>query len=111
MNRRDTDELARWLAAEQAGSWDEADAWFAAFDSAAATLARFGAEALVVSLGLDTFAGDPISGFRLQSDDYLRLGGALARLDLPAVLILEGGYATAELGINAANVIDGIANG
>jgi len=89
----------------------EADAWFAAFDSAAATLARFGAEALVVSLGLDTFAGDPISGFRLQSDDYLRLGGALARLDLPAVLILEGGYATAELGINAANVIDGIANG
>jgi hypothetical protein len=33
MNRRDTDELARWVAAEQADSWDEADAWFAAVAS------------------------------------------------------------------------------
>jgi hypothetical protein len=30
MNRRDTDELARWMAAEQAGSLDDADAWFGA---------------------------------------------------------------------------------
>jgi acetoin utilization deacetylase AcuC-like enzyme len=89
----------------------EAKAWFAAFESAAATVTRFGAEALVVSLGLDTFAGDPISGFRLQSDDYLQLGAALERLSLPAVLILEGGYATAELGINAGNVVDGVENG
>jgi acetoin utilization deacetylase AcuC-like enzyme len=89
----------------------EAAAWFAALDSAAATVRRFGADALVVSLGLDTFAGDPISKFRLQSDDYLRLGAELARLGLPAVLILEGGYATAELGLNAANVIDGFESG
>jgi hypothetical protein len=31
----------------------------------------------------------------------------LRRLGLPTVLILEGGYATAELGINAANVLGG----
>jgi len=30
MSRRDTDALGRWLAAERAGSRDEADAWFAA---------------------------------------------------------------------------------
>jgi len=33
MNRRDTDELARWVAAEQADAWDEADACFAAMAS------------------------------------------------------------------------------
>lgn len=51
------------------------------------------ADALVVSLGLDTYAGDPISAFKLQSSDFLRLGRRMARLGLPTVLVLEGGYA------------------
>ena len=42
-------------------------------------IARFGAQALVVSLGMDTFEGDPISGFTLQSADYLHVGADLAR--------------------------------
>ena len=69
----------------------------------------FGAEALVVSLGLDTFVGDPISGFCLQSTDYLRLGERLARVGLPTVLVLEGGYAVDGLGVNAANVLQAFA--
>jgi acetoin utilization deacetylase AcuC-like enzyme len=32
----------------------------------------------VVSLGVDTFAGDPLSRFALQSADYLRIGERLA---------------------------------
>ena len=51
--------------------------------------------------------GDPISHFALQSQDYLRVGQQLARLGLPAIFVLEGGYAAAELGVNAVNVIDG----
>ena len=43
----------------------------------------FGAQALVVSLGLDTFEGDPISGFGLNSADYLFVGEDLARAGLP----------------------------
>jgi acetoin utilization deacetylase AcuC-like enzyme len=35
------------------------------------------------------------------------LGQALARLGLPTVFVLEGGYAAAELGVNAVNVIEG----
>ena len=64
-------------------------------------------EALVVSLGLDTFEGDPISGFQLKSDDYLRVGEDLARAGLPTVFVFEGGYAVADLGVNAVNVLDG----
>lgn len=71
----------------------------------------YGPDALVVSLGLDTYAGDPISTFKLQSDDYLRIGARLKRLGRPVVFVLEGGYAAAELGINAANVIDGFEQG
>jgi acetoin utilization deacetylase AcuC-like enzyme len=74
-----------------------------------AAISRFGAEALVVSLGLDTFAGDPISGFCLQSTDYLRLGERLARVGLPTVLVLEGGYAVDGLGVNAVNVLQAFA--
>jgi acetoin utilization deacetylase AcuC-like enzyme len=87
------------------------DTWFDALDTACAGVVRFGAEALVVSLGLDTFAGDPISHFPLRSDDYVVLGRRLERLRLPTLLVLEGGYAAAELGVNAANVLAGFEGG
>ncbi len=82
------------------------ETWFAALDAACARIVRHRADALVVSLGLDTFAGDPISTFALATSDYLRLGEQLARLGLPTVFVLEGGYAAAELGVNAANVLE-----
>ncbi|MEO6898091.1 MAG: histone deacetylase family protein, partial [Caldimonas sp.] len=81
------------------------ETWFAALDAACARIVRHRADALVVSLGLDTFVGDPISTFALATSDYLRLGEQLARLGLPTVFVLEGGYAAAELGVNAANVL------
>ena len=84
-----------------------ASTWFEALDVACARIARHGADALVVSLGLDTFAGDPISTFALQADDFSRLGQRLGRLGMPTIFVLEGGYAAAELGENAVNVIEG----
>ncbi len=83
--------------------------WRAALADALQTVRRFGAQALVVSLGVDTFAGDPISGFTLASDDYLRVGEDLARAALPTVFVFEGGYAVAEVGVNAVNVLEGFA--
>ena len=85
----------------------EAAAWFEALDAACSAIDRFRADALVVSLGLDTFVGDPLTRFRLQSDDFRRLGQGIARLRLRTAFILEGGYAAAELGVNAANVLEG----
>ncbi|HWT18776.1 MAG TPA: histone deacetylase family protein, partial [Variovorax sp.] len=70
-------------------------------------IAAVRAGALVVSLGVDTFEGDPVAGFRLQSDDYLRMGEDLAHAGLPTVFVFEGGYAVAEVGVNAANVLQG----
>ncbi len=84
--------------------------WRAALAQALQGIARFGADALVVSLGLDTFDGDPVAGFKLQSDDYLRVGADIAAAGLPTVFVFEGGYAVAEVGANAVNVLAGFDN-
>jgi acetoin utilization deacetylase AcuC-like enzyme len=83
------------------------DTWRAALQEALKGIRNFGAQALVVSLGLDTFEGDPISGFRLKSADYLQVGNDIARAAVPTVFVFEGGYAVAEVGINAVNVLEG----
>jgi acetoin utilization deacetylase AcuC-like enzyme len=64
----------------------------------------FGAETLVVSLGVDTAAEDPDS-FRLTGDDFGRLGGAIASLRLPTLFIQEGGYCLDVIGRNVVNVL------
>jgi acetoin utilization deacetylase AcuC-like enzyme len=81
--------------------------WFAALTKGCEKVKEFGAEALVVSLGLDTFEDDPISTFALKSNDFIELGERLKELALPTVFILEGGYAAKELGLNAGNVLAG----
>jgi len=81
--------------------------WFAALETACIRLGAYRPQALVVSLGVDAFAGDPISRFALQSADFLRIGERIGHLGLPTVFVFEGGYAVAEVGINAVNVLEG----
>jgi len=81
--------------------------WRAALARALQAVADFGADALVVPMGLDTFEGDPIAGFTLQSADYFAVGKALAGAHLPTVFTFEGGYAVAQAGVNAVNVLEG----
>jgi len=81
--------------------------WETALIAALEKIQKFGAEALVVSLGVDAFEGDPISFFKLRSADFLRMGEAIGRLGLPTVFVMEGGYAVAEIGVNAVNVLTG----
>lgn len=82
-------------------------AWHDALCHALRAVADHGGGALVVSLGVDTFEGDPISGFRLRQDDYLRIGETLASAGLPTVFVFEGGYAVSEVGVNTVNVLQG----
>lgn len=84
-------------------------AWSAALELAIQAIKADGAQALVVALGMDTFEGDPISGFTITSDDYLRMGERLKAIGLPTVLVFEGGYAVDEVGVNAANVLQAFA--
>ena len=85
----------------------EAPTWVSALEDGADRITSFGPDALVVSLGLDTYKEDPISRFLLSSDDYLEIGQRIAGSELPTVFVLEGGYAIEALGVNAVNVLLG----
>ena len=62
---------------------------------------------LVISLGADTFEADPLGGFALTEAAYAQIGARIAKLNLPTVFIMEGGYAIAQLGVNVVNVLLG----
>jgi len=82
-------------------------AWSAALASGLARIRRFAPDALVVSLGVDTFADDPISFFKLSSADFCTYGRMIGELKLPTLFVFEGGYAVADVGVNAVNVLTG----
>lgn len=60
-----------------------------ALERAVDAVSDFGADVLVVALGVDTHATDGV--LRLRDEDYGPLGHAL-RTGLPTVLVQEGGY-------------------
>ena len=81
--------------------------WSEALDDACTHVGGYRPDALIVSLGVDTFKDDPISQFELESADFLTVGARLARLGLPTLFVMEGGYAVAEIGLNGVNVLSG----
>ena len=78
-----------------------------ALNRALERVASFGPDLLVISYGADTFAGDPISYFRLETADYAVLARRIASLGAPALIVMEGGYAVDALGANVAAFLSG----
>lgn len=87
------------------------ETWRNALFEAMERIGEYAPEALIISLGTDTFEEDPISSFKLKSDDFYTMGQDLAKLGLPTQFIMEGGYAIDAIGINAVNVLQGYENG
>ncbi|HSM67458.1 MAG TPA: histone deacetylase family protein [Ilumatobacteraceae bacterium] len=61
---------------------------------------EFGSELVVVSLGVDTHERDPISDLAVTTEGFARQGAAIAALDLPVVIVQEGGYDIDTIGVN-----------
>jgi len=74
------------------------DAWLAAIDAAIARVRGFGADALVVPLGFDASEHEPLSFLSVSADGFARAAEKLAALNLPTVLVQEGGYAVEVIG-------------
>ena len=90
----------------------DGDAYLGALSEALGAIATFGADApLVVSLGFDTYHADPISNLALETDDYTRIGRAIASLGISVVALQEGGYAVDALGANAVAFLGGTREG
>jgi acetoin utilization deacetylase AcuC-like enzyme len=82
-----------------------------ALTRASGAIDSFGADILLVSLGLDTYEYDPISFFRIRTEDYLRMGAAIAKLGKPTLFVFEGGYHVEALAENTTNVLEGFLGG
>jgi acetoin utilization deacetylase AcuC-like enzyme len=78
-----------------------------ALDRALERIEVFGPQLLIVSYGADTYAGDPISHFKLQTGDYARLARRIASAGWPTLIVMEGGYAVDALGANVASFLSG----
>jgi acetoin utilization deacetylase AcuC-like enzyme len=94
------------LPLPQGTGWTE---YKPALDQALQAILNFGARLLVLSFGADTFVGDPISHFAFEQTDFGKMAARLTELDLPSVIVMEGGYATGDLGSNVATFISGYA--
>lgn len=53
---------------------------------------KCGAEALVISAGWDAHYKDPLSKLKVTTDAYARIGEIYGKLNLPTVIVQEGGY-------------------
>lgn len=84
--------------------WEE---YAVALTEALHQIRQYNPDVVVVSLGVDTYEKDPISLFRLKTDDYRRMAGMIAALDRPTLIVLEGGYALEEIGVNVVRFLEG----
>ena len=81
--------------------------WASALDDALSRIRNFSAQTLVLSLGVDTYKDDPISFFKLETEDFTDCGTRVGRMALPTVIVMEGGYAIEQIGINTVAFLEG----
>ncbi len=62
---------------------------------------------LVVSLGFDTFKLDPVGAFFLSSECYKKIGRLVKDINVPTLIVQEGGYCVEYIGLNCGNFMTG----
>lgn len=83
------------------------DDYLKTMETAFAHIRAFGADVLVVALGLDAYENDPLKGLAVTTPGYARIGATIAKLGLPVLFVQEGGYLSEELGHNLTSVLTG----
>lgn len=63
---------------------------------------------LLISAGFDTHGADPIGAFKLTTLYYKRLGSLIKNLEVPTLVVQEGGYSTESLGNNVVSFLKGL---
>ncbi|MGB5247945.1 MAG: histone deacetylase family protein [Woeseia sp.] len=83
------------------------DDYLPVLDEAIARVRKFKPGALVVALGLDAYVNDPYQGFAITTPGFARIAARIAALNLPTVLVQEGGYLSDGLGANLESFLQG----
>ncbi|MEI2387209.1 histone deacetylase family protein [Breoghania sp. JC706] len=83
------------------------DDYLKSLETAFSHIRAFGADVLIVALGLDAFEKDPLKGLAITTPGFARIGEAIARQGLPTLFVQEGGYLCDELGHNLTSFLNG----
>ncbi len=86
------------------------DAYLRTLDQALARIRAFGADAVVVALGLDAYEHDPLKGLAVTTPGFARIAAAIAAQGWPLLLVQEGGYLCDGLGDNLTSFLGGISD-
>lgn len=85
--------------------------YLAALSKAIKRVIRFQPDHLVVCVGFDTAKGDPTGTWGLSGTDFSQIGQAIGRMQIPTLLVQEGGYRTRNIGSNARHFFSGLWSG
>ncbi len=80
-------------------------AYSEALHQARQRIESFGADYLVIALGVDSYERDPAGKLALTLDDFSRLGDFIAALRTPRMFVFEGGYNLEAIGECAVRVL------
>ncbi|SMY09181.1 histone deacetylase family protein [Flavimaricola marinus] len=83
------------------------DDYLATLDTALARVRAFGADAVVIALGLDAYIDDPFKGLAITTPGFARIGAAIGGLGLPTLFVQEGRYLCDALGDNLTSLLSG----
>lgn len=67
----------------------------------------FGADVIIVALGLDAHEGDPFQGFKVTTPGFEKIGACIAQTNIPQLHVQEGGYLQPALGANLISYLHG----
>ncbi len=78
-----------------------------AVDAGLSAIRKFGASALIISLGFDAHVGDPTANLAVTGEGFRAIGQHIGNLGLPTLLVQEGGYIVEKLGDNLTAFLEG----
>jgi acetoin utilization deacetylase AcuC-like enzyme len=87
------------------------DEWLAGVDRLVEATRESGSEAVVLALGVDAGADDPNSPLSVTEAGFRQAGRRLGALDLPTVVVQEGGYVLDTVGPLVRAALEGLEEG
>lgn len=87
------------------GTGDEA--YLSVVNRAVESIQRYKPDYLVVSAGMDIYADDPLGAIKVSTVGIRKVGERIAALNLPSVIVMEGGYNNEALGENIIAFLEG----
>ena len=82
--------------------------YLSALDQAIEMIRDFAPKYLVVSTGMDIYEGDLLGKFKITRAGIRQIGKRIAALNLPSLVVMEGGYDNDALGKNVVTLLETI---